>query len=173
MALPEPASSGASTSASGARGSSRRLAEILLERKLLSRDTMEELLTAEASEGVAFAKLAMARGVLSEAELLAGLAASAGYRFVDLDRTPPDASLDQLVPPEVALAHLAIAVRAEADGVVVAMADPSSAEAVKAVSEAVGLRVYPAVALRSTLERLLRSLHGSRAGGPAVAGDAP
>src|SRR3954468_4561437 len=117
---------------------SRRLGEFLIDRKVLSRDTLEVMLDREAKEGTPLPRLLAADGVVSEKDLMAAVAHQVGMPFVDLDETSIEPSVDRLIPADLARSSMAVAIETRADELVVAMADPGDADAVKAIGEATG-----------------------------------
>jgi twitching motility protein PilT len=153
--------------------SSRRLGEHLVERKVLSRDTLEELLVREGREGIPLSKLLVAEDLVGEKDLVAAVAAQAGIRFVDFDHTSVNPTLDRLVPAEVARAQLAIAVDVEGSDLLVAMADPTDASALEAVEQGTGWTIRPALAVRDELQQVVAAMYGrgeaSRAANVGVA----
>src|SRR5687768_9373851 len=88
---------------------SRRLGEFLVDRKVLSRDTLEELLEREAQEGVALSKLLLTGGLVAEKDLVAAVAHQAGFQFIDFEQTAVNPTLDRLIPSDLAQKHLAVA----------------------------------------------------------------
>ncbi|MGH9103244.1 MAG: hypothetical protein ACRDYD_09745, partial [Acidimicrobiales bacterium] len=139
---------------------SRRLGELLVERKVLSRDALSTLLAREQEEGTPLPSLLAREGAVSERDLLAALAHQSGFPFVDLTTRSPNPSVEALVPAAVARADLALAVDVEDDRLLVAMADPSDAESVRRVEEASGLPVRPALACRKDLLAALTAVYG-------------
>jgi twitching motility protein PilT len=155
---------------------SRRLGELLVERKVLSRDVLEDLLEQEASNGTPLAKLLLAESHVAEKDLVAALAHQAGFRFVDFQHTAVNPTLDKVVPLELAQAHLAVGVDFDGDELVVAMVDPSQKDAVAAISAATGLRIAPAIAAQKELQRIVAAMYGLKpadasTGGPTGDGD--
>src|SRR4051794_22181716 len=112
------------------QAASRRLGEFLVERKVLSRDTLEQLLDREQAEGTPLSKLLLTEGLVGEKDLVAAVAAQVGLPFVDFAHTSVNPTLDRLVPVELARRHLAVAVDLDGSDLVVAMVDPSDHEAV-------------------------------------------
>src|SRR3546814_13568108 len=108
------------------RISSRRLGEFLVARRVLSRDTLEEMLAREPSGGLSFSDLLVREGVVGEVDITAALASEVGVDFIDLTERSilPDAWA--AVPEDLARAHLAVALERTAEGVLVALADPSA-----------------------------------------------
>jgi twitching motility protein PilT len=148
---------------------SRRLGELLVERKVLSRDVLEDLLEREASSGTPLAKLLLAEQHVAEKDLVAALAHQAGFRFIDFQHTAVNPTLDKVLPPELAQAHLAVGVDFDGDLLVVAMVDPSQKDAIAAMEAATGLRIAPAIAARKELAKIVASMYGLQVDGAAAA----
>ncbi|MDP8975677.1 MAG: PilT/PilU family type 4a pilus ATPase [Actinomycetota bacterium] len=140
--------------------SSRRLGEHLVERKVLSRDTLEELLVREAKEGIPFSKLLVAEELVGEKDLVAAVAAQAGIRFVDFDQTAVNPTLDRLVPTDLARRYSAVAVDVEGSDLLVAMADPTDRTALEAVEHGTGWTIRPALAVRDELQQVVAAMYG-------------
>ncbi len=140
---------------------SRRLGEFLCERKVLSRDVLEECLVKEASTGRTLAALLIADGLVGERDLIAAIAEQTGQRFIDLDVQVVRPGIDQVVPAEIARELLAVAVDIEGAELVVAMADPSDKVAVERVAHATGWPILPALAVRASLGQLIVDMYGA------------
>ena len=152
--------------------SSRRLGEILVDRKVLSRDVLQQLLDREAAEGVPLAKLLVTEGGVGHKDLVAAVATQAAIPFVDFDQTAVNPTLDRLIPPELAERHLAVAVDLQDADLLVAMADPSNKEAVAQIEEATGWRLRAAIAARDELRQIVAAMYGGAAGGNGADGAA-
>jgi twitching motility protein PilT len=143
--------------------SSRRLGELLVERKVLSREVLEACLQREASEERPLAAILVTEGVVGEKDLVAAIAAQSGTRFVDLGLHVVSPGIDRIVPAELARRHLAVGVAVEGADLVVAMADAGDRDAVAAIEAASGWTVVPALAVRSELQRLVAAMYGAPA----------
>src|SRR3546814_5224142 len=79
------------------RISSRRLGEFLVDRRVLSRDTLEEMLAREPSGGLSFSDLLVREGVVGEVDITAALASEVGVDFIDLTERSilPDARSEE------------------------------------------------------------------------------
>jgi twitching motility protein PilT len=144
---------------------SRRLGETLVDRKVLSRDALEQLLEREASEGVPLSKLLLGEGVVGEKDLVAAVAMQVGIPFVDFDHVAVNPTLDRLVPAELARRHLVVAVDLDGADLLVAMVDPSDRDAVNEIEQATAWSVKPAIAVRGELRRIVASMYGGDANG--------
>jgi twitching motility protein PilT len=146
------------------------LGEFLVDRKVLSRDDMEAMLEREAREGVALARLLVAEKLVSEKDLVAGVAHQVGVRFVDFAATPLNPDVASFLSADVAWSHLAVPVDLDGASLVVAMANPSDTAAVDALRAASGWDVVPAIAERAELTRVVQSIYGAR---PAASASHP
>src|SRR3954463_9622996 len=139
---------------------SRRLGEFLVDRKVLSREDLEEALVTEEKEGVPLAKILMSRGLVGERDLVAAVAHQMNMPFHDFDRDPVNPMVDKLVPPELARRHMAVAVDMDGNALVVAMEDPSNAEAIDQLKVGTGWAIRPVLAVRSELKRIVTAMYG-------------
>jgi twitching motility protein PilT len=143
---------------------SRQLGEFLVERKVLSRDALEQALIREEKEGTPLASILMSEGLVGERDLVAAVANQMGVEFYDFERHPINPQVDRLIPAEVARRHAAVAVAIDGTELVVAMEDPGNSEAITAIEAATGWQVRPVVAVRTDLRRLITSMYPSVTG---------
>jgi twitching motility protein PilT len=142
------------------RISSRRLGEFLVEHRVLTRDTLDELLAREVAEGVGFAELLARDDTVSDRDLSAAVAHELGIPFIDLAEQSVERGVWAMVPEELARKHRAVAVERRADTVVVALDDPTDQQATDDIAGRLAARVEPATAPRADLERLLGQMYG-------------
>jgi twitching motility protein PilT len=142
------------------RISSRRLGEFLVDRRVLSRDVLDELLAREAAEGVHLSNLLVADEIVSEQDLMAAVANELGVPFIDLSERSILPDVWGLVPEDLARGYLAIALERRHDGVVIVMEDPSDDEVVAALESDLGVTIHPAVAVRDDVVKLLLQMYG-------------
>lgn len=145
------------------RISSRRLGEFLVDRRVLSRDVLDELLSREAAEGVHLSNLLVADALVSEQDLMAAVANELGVPYIDLAERSILPDVWGLVPEDLARAYLAVALERRDDGVVVVMEDPSDEQVVAALESDLGVTVHPAVAVRDDVARLIVQMYGADA----------
>jgi twitching motility protein PilT len=148
------------------RISSRNLGQFLVARRVLSRDDLDDLLAREATEGTHLSHLLLQGGVVGERDLMAAVANELGVPFVELAEQSILGDVWALLPEQVAREHVAVAVERRGDAVVVAMLDPGDEATVRAVADAVGGPVLPAVAVREELLELIAAMYGSGPGDP-------
>ncbi|TMK84886.1 MAG: PilT/PilU family type 4a pilus ATPase [Actinobacteria bacterium] len=136
---------------------SRRLGEFLVERKVLSRPKLEEVLEREEREGTSLARLLVSEHLVAEKDIVAAVAFQTGLHFIDLAITPVDPLANAILAADVARKFVALPVKRDGDRLLVAMDNPSDRAAVDALAEATGFEIDPGIAER----RELRDLGGS------------
>jgi twitching motility protein PilT len=134
---------------------SRQLGESLVNRRLLSRDVLEQLLVDEAKDGVPLAKLLVTAGHVTDADLLSVVAEQLGIDYINLEQTiiQPDA-LGRL-DARTARQLVAVPISVEENSVVVAVADPFTANLRETLETACGSPVSVALATKRSIDRLL------------------
>ena len=134
----------------------RQLGEILVDRRLLTRDKLEERLLTVESSGTPLPQLLVASGDVSDRDILASVAEKLKVRFIDLDgpdRVYPDPGALRKLPERIARELLVLPIEIEAAGaLVVAMDDPLDMKRADMVREAVGRDVTVALASRKLIE---------------------
>jgi twitching motility protein PilT len=141
--------------------SSRRLGELLVERHVLSRDALEQVLEEEARTGVDLPALLIRNGMVAEKDLAAATAHEAGRRFVDLTETIVQPAAALPVPADLARRYLALGVAFDGPRLVVALADPDDEIALADLQAALGREIEPAAASRSELARAIDTIYGA------------
>jgi twitching motility protein PilT len=134
---------------------SRQLGEHLLDRRLISRDTLEHLLIEEEQRDTPLARLLLEGGHVSEKDLLSVVADRLGIRYVDLDATiiQPEA-LDR-IQPAVAHRFTAVPVAIDGESILVAVADPFVDGLRETIESVVASPVEVALAPKSAIDRIL------------------
>ena len=108
----------------------KQLGDILLEGGLVTHDQLAVAIDEQNRLGRSLGRVLVDQGVLTEAQLVASLAAQIGMRFVDLGDIQIDGSALGRVPGHVARRHTAIPIGYEEGKLVVAMADPANVFAI-------------------------------------------
>jgi|SRR5215217_1438553 len=147
----------------------RPLGEILLEMGVLNRAQLRVGLVHHHETHVPLGRALVREGVCSEADVLRGLAAQLGVEAVDLDVTPPERGMADLLPSRIARQHRAVPLRVELvpleqgerEVLHIALPAPVSLEAVDAVRAVTGKpRVEAHVASDTAITRALSELYG-------------
>ena len=140
---------------------SRKLGELLVDRRLLSKDVLETLLDKETTTGVPIAKLLIGDGHVREEDLLRAVAERVGMLYIDLDDALLDPEAVGLLEPDAARQFMAMPVRLEEEKVVVAVADPFDPETHVRLEKITGMGVTLALATREAIQRAINFVHGT------------
>lgn len=139
---------------------SRKLGELLVDRRLLSKDVLESLLDKETTTGVPIAKLLIDGGHVREEDLLRAVAERVGMLYIDLDDALLDPEAVGVLDADEARRTMAIPVRIEDEKIVVAVADPFDPETHVRLEKAAGVGVTLALATREAIQRAIDFVHG-------------
>ncbi len=142
---------------------SRRLGERLVDRKVLSRDDLEEILAEEESSGVALSTLVRTRRLVSERDLVAAIAEEIGIEHWDPQTSTVASEVSGMIPLEQAIASKAVAVGIRETMLAVAMVDPSDAAVLGELQRALGWQITPVLVGADDFNLLLRDAYGDRA----------
>lgn len=102
-----------------------RFGDLLLEKNLITNDQLEKALAEQAESGGKLGEILVNLGVLDAQVLAEALAGLFGLVVVNLRRDNVDPAVIPLIPEAMAREQLAIPVRADEDGLFVAVAEPS------------------------------------------------
>src|SRR4030081_3314356 len=109
---------------------SRQLGEFLVDRKVLSRESLEDALSREIDTGVPIAKILTSEGLVSERDLVAAVAAQLGYMFWESERQPVQPGAERLLPAELARRRCTVILAVDRDRMMVGLEDPTDTEAI-------------------------------------------
>ncbi|MEM9714090.1 MAG: PilT/PilU family type 4a pilus ATPase, partial [Actinomycetota bacterium] len=137
--------------------------ELLVERKVLSRDQMITALAEESRRGVPLSALLLQDGIVAEKDLIAAVAQQVGVPFADLAAQAPRPDLVGVIPAQLAQELKVVPLDLHGDTLLVAMEDPRDDEGIKALRGATGYKISAALAERTELSRVLAELHGDGA----------
>lgn len=137
----------------------KQLGDILLEDGLL---TEEQLATAAAERnrlGRSLGRVLVDLQMVTEAQLVAALAAQIGMQFVDLSDYPVDGSAVAAFPDAVARRYTALGIGYEDGRIVVAMADPANIVAIDDIRSLTGRDVKPVIGTRADIMAAINRYH--------------
>lgn len=135
---------------------SGELGSLLIEEGLLSLDQLYEAADAAEEAGQPLARYLVEHSVVPEQALVATLARSIGYEFVDLNEVALDPNAAALVPEQLARRYGAIPFAFEGEHLLVALADPANVLALDDIRALTGREVEVRVAARSDIDEALR-----------------
>jgi twitching motility protein PilT len=144
---------------------SRKVGEFLIERKVLSKDTLEYAMAKEAETGVPLAKILSAEGLVSERDLVAAVAAQLGLSYWDPTTTPVSPLVDGVIPADVARKHMVVAIGMEGEALLIATENPLDDAMLNVVAQVTGWKPRPCLATRSDIVGAHNAMYGP---GPAT-----
>jgi general secretion pathway protein E len=145
------------------------LVEFLRDRGRLDTVQCERVRALKRERGESEALIVTRLGMIGEREMAGYLAEHLGIPLASARDYPATPLLDGALPPDFLARARAVPLKDEADGVALAMTDPSDEYTVKAVRLATARPVLPWAAVPSELSAALERLYGIGAGGAPVA----
>ncbi len=136
---------------------SRRLGAILVDAKVLAEPSLASALDRQRSSGGRLGSVLLEMGLVDDKTIVAALGVQRDLPVADVRRLTPDEDLVALLPEDLARTLSALPVRRTPHGLEVAVGDPldelALAQLEGAVAEHVVMRLAPADALRSMIDR--------------------
>jgi DNA-binding response OmpR family regulator len=145
------------------------LGRILLQQKLVSQRDLDVSLNEQAQQPpdhpTPLASRLTERGVLRDVDALRALSQQHGVPGIDLTQIAILLEHLELVPREIAEAHLILPALVKEDRVFLAMATPNDKRILDELEFVTGKKVYPYVALSTTLEKTIQSAYDAKDAG--------
>jgi DNA-binding response OmpR family regulator len=147
----------------------RPLGKILLQRKLVSQQELDAALSAQrrSTSPTPLASVLVNEGTLDEIEALRALSEQYGVPGIDLTQVAIVLEHLDVVPREVAETHRILPVLMRGDRIFLAMADPRDKRVIDELEFVTGKKVYPYIAVHSTLERTTTAAYEAKGRGEA------
>jgi DNA-binding response OmpR family regulator len=143
------------------------IGKILLKRRLISQEALDEQLEKQkkAQDGVPLASRIADAGVVPETDVLRALSEQFGVPGIDLNQVAIPVEHLDLVPREVAESSRILPVLVRDDRLFLAMANPRDKRVIDELEFVTGRRIYPYVAITTTLERTIRNAYDAKDAG--------
>jgi len=151
----------------------RRLGESLVERHVLSRDSLEHALEEAERTDQPLPAVLLRLGLVGSKDLTAALAEQLGVPFVDFLETPIHQDAPTLLTAELARKWSALPVDFEDHKLIVAFAEPADDDAVAAVGAATTYEIIAAVADKDELLAAIDMIYGAAPAPQASGAGAP
>ena len=149
------------------RDEKRPLGKILLQRKLVSQQQLEEALRAQkrSPTPTPLASVLVDEGQVDEIEALRALSEQNGVPGIDLTQVAITLEHLDVVPREVAETHKVLPVLMRTDRIFLAMADPHDKRVIDELEFVTGKKVYAYIAMSSTLAKTTEAAYEAKARG--------
>jgi len=151
----------------------RRLGESLVERHVLSRDSLEHALEEAERTDQPLPAVLLRLGLVGSKDLTAALAEQLGVPFVDFLETPIHQDAPTLLTADLARKWFALPVDFEDHKLIVAFAEPADDDAVAAVGAATTYEIIAAVADKDELLAAIDMIYGAAPAPQASGAGAP
>ncbi|MFH1458612.1 MAG: ATPase, T2SS/T4P/T4SS family [Candidatus Omnitrophota bacterium] len=122
-----------------------RLKEILINKKLLTQEQLNEALEVQRQKGGKLSDIIIGLKFIKESELISTLSEGLGLPLIDLKRFKIDSEVSKIISSDIASQYQVIPVAKMGDVVTLAMADPLNIFAIDAVSSLTGYRINPII----------------------------
>ena len=129
----------------------KQLGTVLVESGLITPEQLEEAQAEQAAQGKSLGRVLIAKGHVSERDLVQALAHQIGMPFVDLEEVSIDGRAATSVSERLTKRHTVLPIGYEDGKLVVAMADPANVFALDDVRTVTGMDVKPVVATREDI----------------------
>jgi DNA-binding response OmpR family regulator len=149
----------------GAEGNKKQLGRILLQRKLVTADELEDLLSQGRAHGERLATTVAESGKVEASDLLSALSEQQGLPAVDLRRVVIALENMALVPVDIARQHCILPLLVKDDRLFLAMADPDNKRVIDELEFVTGKRIFPYIALHGAMREVIESAYAAAQSG--------
>jgi hypothetical protein len=145
----------------GATSTFPPLAEALIEGNRVSLDDMQSVLEEQGRTGRSIARILTARKLVTEADLMWGMAREMDLEFVDLDMLGVNFSESELIPEATARHHNVLVISNDNGHAVVAVSNPTDVFAMDDLRTIIGRNFTLVVATRSQINAQIARAYGA------------
>jgi DNA-binding response OmpR family regulator len=140
------------------------IGRILLKRRLISQEELDRQLESQrnARDGIPLASRIASSGVVPETEVLRALSEQFGVPGIDLNQLSLALEHLNMVPREVAESSRVLPVLVRDDRLFLAMGNPHDKRVIDELEFVTGRRIYPYVAISTTLEKTIRAAYDAK-----------
>ena len=147
----------------GPRGLRKKIGECLIQAGLITEEDLQIALAEHKRTGERVGAVLVRLNFATEKQITKALAYQLGFPYASLAEEPPEPSAIVLIPKEVALKRVCVAVRLEKNLLTVAMSDPLLFSLVQDLEFQTGYRIKQVVATRSDILQSIESGYPDKA----------
>jgi type IV pilus assembly protein PilB len=148
----------------------KKIGECLIQAGLITEDDLQVALTEHKRTGERVGAVLVRLNLATEKQITKALAYQLGFPYVSLADEPPDPAAIVLIPKEVALKRVCVAVKLEKNLLTVAMSDPLLFSLVQDLEFQTGYRIKQVVATRTEIVESIERGYPDKAIAKAGAG---
>ncbi len=153
----------------------QRISEVLVSRKMATKEQLDPLMTESTGNGKSFARLLIDRGVVTGAQLTELLSAELSLPMISLTKYRIDPAIAHLIPERLARQYQLIALTKFGERLVVAMSDPLNIFAIDDLKVMTQVAIDPVLSPEAEIRRAIEQMYAddtpaSPAASPSAAG---
>jgi type IV pilus assembly protein PilB len=141
----------------------KKIGECLIQAGLITEEDLGVALTEHKRTGERLGVVLVRMNLATEKQIAKALAFQLGFPYINLSENPPEASAVTLIPKDVALKRVCIAVRLEKNLLTVAMSDPLLFSLVQDLEFQTGYRIKQVVATRGDITEAIQTTYPDKA----------
>jgi type IV pilus assembly protein PilB len=141
----------------------KKIGECLIQAGLITEDDLRTALAEHKRTGERLGVVLIRMNLATEKQIAKALAFQLGFPYINLSEDPPDPSAVVLIPKEVALKRICIAVNLEKNLLTVAMSDPLLFSLVQDLEFQTGYRIKQVVATRGDITDAIHTCYPDKA----------
>jgi type IV pilus assembly protein PilB len=141
----------------------KKIGECLIQAGLITEDDLRNALAEHKQTGERLGVVLVRMNLATEKQIAKALAFQLGFPYINLAENPPDPSAVILIPKEVALKRVCVAVRLEKNLLTVAMSDPLLFSLVQDLEFQTGYRIKQVVSTRGDITDAIQTGYPDKA----------
>jgi type IV pilus assembly protein PilB len=141
----------------------KKIGECLIQAGLITDDDLRRALDEHKRTGERIGVVLVRMNLATEKQIAKALAFQLGFPYINLAENPPDPSAAVLIPKEVALKRVCVAVRLEKNLLTVAMSDPLLFSLVQDLEFQTGYRIKQVVSTRADITDAIHASYPDKA----------
>src|SRR6266853_1787437 len=140
-----------------------KIGECLIQAGLITEDNLLVALTEHRRTGERVGVVLVRMNLATEKQIAKALAFQLGFPYINLTENPPDSTAVVLIPKEVSLKRVCVAVTLEKNLLTVAMSDPLLFSLVQDLEFQTGYRIKQVVATRGDITEAIETSYPDKA----------
>ena len=141
----------------------KKIGECLIQAGLITEEDLGVALTEHKRTGERLGVVLVRMNLATEKQIAKALAFQLGFPYINLTENPPESSAVTLIPKDVALKRVCVAVRLEKNLLTVAMSDPLLFSLVQDLEFQTGYRIKQVVATRADITEAIQTGYPDKA----------
>ena len=139
----------------------QRISEVLVSRKMATKEQLEPVIAESAGNGKSFARLLIERGVVSESQLTELLSNELSLPMISLAKYRIDPAVAHLIPERLARQYQLIALTKFGERLVVAMSDPLNIFAIDDLKALTQVAIDPVLSPEAEIRRAIEQTYAA------------